>query len=389
MKDSEILKTLERRGKELEGFMDGLRFAVFMVDDELKIRRLNASALDMTAKQHYSDVLGHKCYQVFFGESNPCSFCPRLKEQGVLAELYNNHFRADQLIKSEVKAAPVSKTLHLAQHQYVIESEKYGHLLIETIQDVTQEKEIEAENYRNKNLASLGRVIQTVAHEIQNPLTGLNFMLQNLKTRFKKNDQISEKVSLMQQDVSRATNIVNDLRLATERSTYRMAPVDMASIIRESIEISKRTHTRDFEHKLVVETETNSIINGNKDKLTQVFLNLMNNSIESYESGSKEEPLKVWLFLRELPSLGLQKTVDGKLLELEIIDNAGGIPESNLKSIFDPYFTTKKNRSINNGMGLAITMKVIQEHSGTIEVESMAHYTRFVMRFSKVSTIAK
>jgi nitrogen-specific signal transduction histidine kinase len=389
VKNSEILKTLERRGKELEGFMDGLRFAVFMVDDTYNIRRLNASALDLTGKQQYSDVLGKKCHTIFFQKSNPCSFCPRRKQEGTLADLFKSYFREDQLIKSEVEAAPVSKSLHLAQHQYVIESEMHGHLLIETIQDITQEKELEEENYRNQNLASLGRVIQTVAHEIQNPLTGLNFMLQNLKTRFRKNKTISDKFSLMQEDISRATNIVNDLRLATERSNYRLEPVDIIETLKESIEISKRTYSTVFQYKLVVESKTKSTINGNKDKLTQAFLNLIRNSIESYNSEAREEHLKMWLFFREMSSQAGQKTVDGKVLELEIIDNAGGIPENNLKSIFDPYFSTKRNRSINNGMGLAITMKVIKEHAGSIEVESMAHYTRFVLRFSKVNMIGQ
>lgn len=382
-----IVKTLEKRGRELEGFMDGLNFAAFMVDESFSVCRLNAAALDLAGEEKYQHALGKKCYALFFKKESPCDYCMRKQKDSSLRELYQTYFRESQVMKTKMETPPLAKSLYIAQQQYVIESPEHEYLLIETLQDITFEKEIEEENARNQQLASMGRVIQTVAHEIQNPLTGLNFMVQNLKQKFKQNSEILEKLKLMQQDVSRATNIVNDLRSALEKSSYRLEPVDFKEVLETAVEIFERTNDRKLNQKLVLESNTDCLIQGNRDKLIQVLLNLFENSLESFLAAQPEEELTFWFFLREVFTRSAKVQTEQRFLEFEIIDNAGGISQENLKRIFDPYFTTKKNRSRNSGMGLAIVHKILDEHLGNIEVESMAHYTRFVIRILKQDTV--
>ena len=94
------------------------------------------------------------------------------------------------------------------------------------------------------------------------------------------------------------------------------------------------------------------VINGNRDGLKQVFLNLVLNSVQAMDEGDT-------LTIRTM-------SYDGKL-EVEIKDTGFGIPAKNLKKIFDPFYTTKEDGT---GMGLAIAYTIISDHSGTLNIES-------------------
>jgi two-component system nitrogen regulation sensor histidine kinase GlnL len=116
---------------------------------------------------------------------------------------------------------------------------------------------------------------------------------------------------------------------------------------------------------------------GNKDLLTQVFLNLVKNAAEAVEENKGE------VMLTSAYRPGVRLSVPGRArpvslpLEFSIIDNGLGVPEDIKGHLFDPFVTTKSNGT---GLGLALVAKIIGDHGGTIECDSQPGRTIFTVR---------
>jgi two-component system nitrogen regulation sensor histidine kinase GlnL len=126
-------------------------------------------------------------------------------------------------------------------------------------------------------------------------------------------------------------------------------------------------------------------VKGNKDLLTQVFLNLVKNASEA--TGDNKAEIKLVSSFRP----GVRLSVPGRArpvslpLEFSIIDNGSGVPEDIKSHLFDPFVTTKSNGT---GLGLALVAKIIGDHGGTIECNSEPGHTEFCVRLPMIDEAA-
>jgi len=209
---------------------------------------------------------------------------------------------------------------------------------------------------RSEKLASVGRLAAGLAHEINNPLfpilINLNDMLEDL------NSDIPIQIIDVEKTLESAERIQRIVKRLLEFAGNRNEPSHMTGISLMSIlnTVLKLVNKLMSQSNIVIELNGNAdiAVYGNKDQLEQVFLNLILNSQAAMPDGGT-----IQIFVTEENDIAIAR----------IIDTGIGIPKDNIANIFDPFVTTKDNGT---GLGLFITHEIVQNHNGTIEIQSEA-----------------
>lgn len=210
---------------------------------------------------------------------------------------------------------------------------------------------------RSERLATLGQLSAGVAHEINNPLTGVLTYVRLIKKRLDKRGdsdiEFRRYLDKVENETERVSTIVKNLLDFARQRDPNLKLVDVNLVINESLDL--------LEHKLrlqYVEVEkslaTLDRITADFSQLQQVFMNLIINAVEAMEQGGK-------LFISS------RYLEEQKMVEIVFRDNGVGIPKENLPKIFEPFYTTKAKGT---GMGLAVVFGIIAQHKGEIDVAS-------------------
>lgn len=219
-------------------------------------------------------------------------------------------------------------------------------------------KELQQNLVEAEREAAWKEMAQQVAHEIKNPLTPMKLSLQHLERQVKNPDV---PVNLLKEQISKINaNIIEQIeslsRIASDFSNFarpieqEFTPVNLNQILEQVVELY--THEQDVQLALNIPEEAITV-NGVKEELRRVFINLVKNGIEAMPKGGKI-------------SLSMAEPED-EYVQVSISDTGSGISEEYQQLIFIPNFSTK---SSGTGLGLAIAKKIVEEHDGTIKFES-------------------
>jgi signal transduction histidine kinase len=209
---------------------------------------------------------------------------------------------------------------------------------------------------RTDRLSSLGSLTAGLAHEIRNPLVTVKTFLDLVPERYKDKEFRGDFLKLTISELDRITNLVSDLLNFAKPKKPKFRRADVNQIMEAIIPLIQVEATK---RDIAIETNLPETPRArlDADQMKQVFLNILLNAIEAIEAHGRIS----------ITSRDIQKN-GAEYVQVEIADTGKGIPKRILESIFDPFFTTKDKGS---GLGLAITHQIVQDHHGTIEVESM------------------
>ena len=239
-----------------------------------------------------------------------------------------------------------------------------------------QLKENEMQLVQSEKLASLGRMSAGIIHEINNPL---NFATTGLFTLRKKGRHLApeqqadyaEVLTDVEDGLKRVQNIVSDLRMFTHPNTEQLDPVPVAEVITPALRFlsNEWRDTVQVEQKLA----DHQTIWANKNKLIQVMVNILQNSLDA---------LKIKSFATgEKPTIWIEGRVENGQTILSVRDNGSGIEAKHLDKIFDPFFTTK-DVGAGMGLGLSICYSIVQEYGGKILVKTEpGKFCEFTLEF--------
>ncbi len=229
--------------------------------------------------------------------------------------------------------------------------------LVVAFNRMAQELEAREEQViQSRKIASLGTLVSGVAHELNNPINNIVLTADVLN----KKKEISEgKRALLVDDILnqslRASEIVKNLLEYSRAETSAYKKLDIASLFRETIQIAEN-HMAMSHVKLHDKMASNlPKINGNRQGLQQVFLNLLTNAVHAMDHGGD-------LTIRA-------DSEKNNKIKVEVEDTGTGISEDNLPHIFDPFFTTK-DVGKGTGLGLSVSFGIIKKHGGQISVKS-------------------
>jgi two-component system sensor histidine kinase PilS (NtrC family) len=242
-----------------------------------------------------------------------------------------------------------------------------GHTLI--FQDITRFKKMEEQMKRYDRMAAIGALAAGMAHEIRNPLASLSGSIQMLKSELSLDSQQEHLMEIILRESERLNALITDFLLFAHPPQIQRSPVEIAQILNETVELF--THSPVF-HKGLHITKPQG--NGgpeawvDPDQIRQVFWNLLINAAQAIpDEGNIQIGVE-----RANDSLGggfLLSADPGEKewIKIMIADSGNGISPEEKEKIFEPFYTTKEGGT---GLGLSIVHKIIENHHGTIRVES-------------------
>lgn len=214
---------------------------------------------------------------------------------------------------------------------------------------------------QSEKLASLGTLLSGVAHELNNPLSNISTSAQILGEEIDKADPEFKKelIAQIEGQADKARDIVRTLLEFSRAREYHPQPVNLKKLFEETVVLIRGQIPTDV--AISLECPTDLVFDADKQKLQQVFLNLLKNGIDAVgESG------KIWITARPLGT-----GEGGEEIEIMVEDNGPGIAPENLNKIFDPFFSTK-DVGHGSGLGLYIVHDIIERHGGRINVNSQS-----------------
>lgn len=221
--------------------------------------------------------------------------------------------------------------------------------------DMTEWRRMERQLTLAHKFASLGVMAGGIAHEIRNPLaissSAAQFLFEeDIDPQFRQ--ECAQKIFSSLERASRV--IENLLSFARSKSQIGVEEIDLVAIIQEALSLTEN-EAKLQKIEIVFSTSSDSVeISGNQGLLQQVFLNILLNSIKAMPDGG---------------CLRIQVETHWPNVLIRISDTGRGIPEDALGKIFDPFYTTSPVGQ-GTGLGLSVTYAIVQQHSGSIEVES-------------------
>jgi signal transduction histidine kinase len=222
----------------------------------------------------------------------------------------------------------------------------------------------ESINHMAKELGMLDKMRQdfvaNVSHEIQSPLTSISGFSKALKNKTMDESSRQHYLSIIEQESERLSRLSENLlqlsSLQYEHHPFKPQPFRLDEQIRRVVIACEPLWTS---KQLVLDVDLDeTIIEADDDQLSQVWLNLLGNSIK---------------FSSENSSIRIELKVRREFAIVKVIDNGIGIPKEELNAIFEPFYKVDKSRDRvmnGSGLGLSITKRIIDIHSGTIEVRS-------------------
>ncbi|HTI97422.1 MAG TPA: ATP-binding protein [Dongiaceae bacterium] len=261
----------------------------------------------------------------------------------------------------------------LESHEYQTELAKQNQALASAI---GQLKETESQLVQSEKLASLGRMSAGIIHEINNPLNYANQALYTLKqkSRFVAAEQQAEYADIIQDvedGLKRVMNIVSDLRPFAHHDGTKLETVKVTEVMGSALRFLSHELRETVQLEKYLDEEQTVTVN--KNKLIQVCVNLLQNSLDALRQKQFANG--------EKPTVRVESRVENGRSLMIIRDNGPGIEAEHLNKIFDPFFTTK-DVGQGMGLGLSICYRIVKEADGRIQVRSEpGKFCEFTLEF--------
>lgn len=345
VKLQEAFETVKRSQKEWMGTFDSITDLIFISDVNYTIIRANrafAEYFEMTPRH----VIYKKCYELFNMTELIYSACPHAAS-----------LREQRMVQGEFIDQARGRIFMMTASPYCSQDgELVGSII--SCKDVTAEKEREMRLIMSERLATLGQMASGIAHEINNPLAAIAGCTEGLLKRVEQErfepEVFRNYLKIIEEEILRCKNITSGMLSFVRTSTYDKQDVDIHKILDKTIEmIGFQGRLKDVE--LIKDyKEGLPLIRGSEGELRQVFLAIIINALDAMEDRG---------------TLSIATRIGTAKILIRITDSGPGIFPEHVSRIFDPFYTTKGEKG-GTGLGLSIANKIVNNHSGSIEVSS-------------------
>lgn len=358
--------------QELEEIKTGYDLTLYMynaiinelIHDDVMVISSNYAVIDINNRLlnklglEREEAIGRHCYEITHKRSHPCSGeehpCPLHEVLSTGKPFQASQVRLDQGNKQLL--------FSISCYPLIDNGEVIG--MIEMARDITKDIFQKVLMQQDK-MASIGRLAAGVAHEINNPLTTILTSAMLMQEDTDPDDPRYQELQTIGTEALRCRKIVSSLLDFARQTRPTMKLTDINQVIRECVVLTRKQAA--FNDVTVEENLAADLpqINMDKARIEQVLINLTLNAIETTDPGGKI-------------TINSRFASKADMIEITVSDTGKGISEEDVDRIFEPFYTTSESGT---GLGLAITHGIIEQHGGTIEVESkMGQGTSFIIR---------
>jgi signal transduction histidine kinase len=283
---------------------------------------------------------------------------PLLSKEKALGAIAADHVEPGRNITRETLESVMTfaQQAGLAIHNAFMyqELKTFSQQMEEKIQKTTADlRKTEAQLIRSEKLAALGQLAAGIAHEIRNPLTSINILIQSTMQKLPSEDPQREDFKVIEEEIHRINEIIDHFLQFAKPASPHLERAEITSIFEETLQLL-RPQMEKLQIFIEKDFQSLPLMTIDNEQVKQVILNLLMNAIQAMPGGGQ---------LR----LGGEVSKDGQWIRLSIQDSGVGILPEDMDKLFDPFFSTKEGGM---GLGLSIAHRIIDQHHGKIEVES-------------------
>jgi signal transduction histidine kinase len=227
-------------------------------------------------------------------------------------------------------------------------SQAFNRMAFSLDKNITERKKLESEIIRSEKFAALGKMSAVLAHEIKTPLTSIKMNVDILNQTLSLQPEDKEAFQIITKEINRLTELVKEVLQVSRTAPLKLSNLNLRQFIEE---IFHQVESDSIQKQVSFINNTADIeFVGDEDKLKQVFLNMIQNSVDA---------------IMKTGTITIFSHLSDNYLIIRLTDDGCGIEEPD--NIFDPFFTTKVSGT---GLGLSISQKIIEQHNGKFSLFS-------------------
>ena len=335
--NSQLFEIVERGRREWETAFNALREGIAVVGSDGAIQRAN-SALARLAGVAESDLLSRDFRAALFADTESAGALIDAARSGHDPAPAVLRVSPDRSLRLTV--APLAGTIGA---------------VVALVEDVTEQRALEAQLFQNEKMAAIGQLVSGVAHELNNPLTSIAGLAELLLEGEPGSEPPRQHLKVIHEQADRAGRIVRNLLTFVRKGTSEQAPFDLNDVVpRTTMLVAYEMRVRDIELLIQLAPEPLMVV-GDHNELQQVLLNLLTNAVQAV--GDQPDGR------RRAVAVETRRESDRALLVVR--DTGPGVPDGLVPNLFTPFFTTKAEGQ-GTGLGLSLSYGLVQAHRGSL-----------------------
>jgi two-component system, cell cycle sensor histidine kinase and response regulator CckA len=369
-------EALRESRQQLSDIIEFLPDATFVIDKDEKVIAWNRAIEAMTGIQK-KDMLGkgNKEYAIpFYGDRRPILVDLALHPDKAMEKKDTAIRRVGDVLFRETNVPSLSNgDTHLSASASVLRDSR-GEIMaaIECVRDITERKKLEERLQRSEKMEALGHLAGGVAHDLNNVLGVLVGYSELLAEKMPEESPLRKYALNIQQSGLRGAAIIQDLLTLARRGVIISEVVDLNGIIFDYLRTPEFEKMKSYHPGVKVWTELEKglfKIKGSPVHLSKTLMNLVSNAAEAI-SGWGEVTIRTENRYVSRPIRGYDNVQEGDYVVLMVSDSGTGIPNRDLRKIFEPFYTKKVMGRSGTGLGLAVVWGTVKDHRGYIDVQS-------------------
>jgi len=347
--NSRLYEIVRQSKEEWETAFNALTEGIAVVGPTGAVLRANR-ALAALAEVGESELVGQDFCATLFGASD------------AVEELIRAAYRGQRTAPLVVRMERTQRVLRLTAAPFADQpgrAESGTRPVVLLVEDVTEQRILEAQLIQNDKMASIGQLVSGVAHELNNPLTSIAGLTELLLEQSPHSDFPHEHLRVIHDQAERAGRIVSNLLTFARKGVAEKTAVDLNDVASRTsllIVYELQLHGIELESHLSPEPV---IVLGDRYELQQVLLNLVNNAVHAVSQLEAGRPRRICL----------ETATHGAMAVLRVVDSGPGVPPHLVNYLFTPFFTTKAPGE-GTGLGLSLSYGLVKAHGGVLAYEA-------------------